>query len=83
METKKEYDFLDRPENIRKLWMMLYAVCGLLLVSDLFAGRSSHFGWDGFFGFYSLLGFVSCAILILFSKVVGLLLKVREGYYDE
>jgi hypothetical protein len=80
---KKEFDYFDKPENIKKLWIMLYTVCGLLLILDFIIHRHPHFGFDGFFGFYPLLGFVSCAVLILFSKLAGRLLKVKEDYYDQ
>jgi len=82
MKKNKEFDLFDKPENIKKLWIMLYVVCGLLVVPDFFTHRHSYFGFDGLFGFYALLGFISCAVLILFSKLVGLVLKVKEGYYD-
>lgn len=61
---------------------MLYTVCGLLVVLDLFTHRHAQFGIDNFFSFYAILGFISCAALILFSKLVGLLLKVKKDYYD-
>ena len=83
MKKKKGFDFFDKPKNIKKLWIMLYVVCGLLVVPDFFIHRHPHFGFDGFFGFYALFGFVSCTVLILFSKVVGWVLKVREDYYDD
>jgi hypothetical protein len=83
MERKKEFDFFDRPETIRKLWLLLYIFCALTLIPDFFAHREAHFGLDGFFGFYALLGFISCVVLILFSKLVGLVLKVKENYYDK
>ncbi len=83
MKKNKEFDFFDRPENKRKLWIMLYLICGLLVFFDFFTHRHANFGFDGFFGFYALLGFVACAALILFSKVVGLVLKAREDYYDD
>jgi hypothetical protein len=82
MASKKEFDFFDKPGNIRRLWIILYAICGLLLIPDLLSPRHPHFGVDGLFSFYALLGFVSCAALILFSKLVGLFLKVKEDYYD-
>lgn len=83
MKQEKEFNWFDRPESIRKLWIMLYVVCGLLVVPDFFTPRHAYFGFDGFFGFYALLGFVSCAVLILFSKLVGLVLKAKEDYYDK
>jgi hypothetical protein len=83
MKQKKEFNWFDKPKNKRKLWIWLYATCGLLVVFDLFTHRHPHFGFDGFVGFYALLGFVSCAALILFSKLVSLVLKVKEDYYDK
>jgi len=83
MDPKKEFDFFDRPKVIRGLWISLYVVCGLLIIPDFFSRAEPHFGLDGFLGFYALLGFVSCSVLILFSKAVGLLLKKREDYYDD
>lgn len=83
MKQKKEFDYFDRPETIKKLWVFLYVACGLTILPDFFIHRHPHFGFDGFFGFYALLGFGSCAVLILFSKLVGWLLKVDEAYYDE
>ena len=83
MRSKKEFDYFDRPEVIRKLWILLYLTCGLTVVAELFVHRHPHFGFDSFFGFYAVLGFVSCAALILFSKLVAVFLKAREDYYDD
>jgi len=83
MKQKNEFDYFDKPENIKRLWIMLYAVCGLTVIPDFFTHRHAYFGIDAFFGFYAILGFVSCSVLILFSKLVGLVLKVKESYYDK
>ncbi len=83
MNKKKEFDYFDRPETIKKLWVLLYVLCGLTIVPDFFTHRHSYFGVDGYFAFFALLGFVSCAILILFSKWVALALKTKEDYYDK
>ena len=83
MEQKQELDFFSKPQNIRKLWIMLYAVCGILILLGLFIHGHAEFKFAGFFGFYAVLGFVSCAVLILFSKLVGFVLKVKEDYYDK
>jgi hypothetical protein len=79
---KKEFDYFDRPETRKKLWILLYAVCLLTVVPDFFTHRHVYFGFDGLFGFYALLGFVSCAAMILLAKLIGLVLKAREDYYD-
>lgn len=83
MKQKKEFDWFDRPESKRKLWIMLYVVCAALVVPDVFTHRHAYFGFAHHFAFYALLGFVSCAALILFSKLVGLALKAKEDYYDK
>ena len=82
MKPKKEFDLFDRPEVKRKLWILLYVVCGLTVIPDFFIHKHPHFGFDGFFGFYAIFGFVSCAVLILLAKVIGRVLKVKEDYYD-
>ena len=82
MKQKKEFDWFDKADNKKKLWIMLYAVCGLVVAPDFFTHRHAYFGFDGVVGFYALLGFVSCAVLILFSKLVALVLKAKEDYYD-
>jgi len=81
-DSKTEINFFDRAENIKKLWIALCGVCIALVVVDFFVPPKAHFGFDGFIGFYSLLGFVSCAALILLSKLVGFFLKVPGDYYD-
>ena len=83
MITKKEFDYFDRPQVRRKLWILLWVVCGLMIIPDLFTHRHPHFGFDGFIGFYALFGFVACAVLILLAKLIGRVLKVREDYYDK
>lgn len=79
----EDKDWLERPSTIRKLWILLYAICGLTLVPELFIHRHPHFEIDGFFGFYALLGFVSCAVLILVAKFGGFFLKRKVNYYQE
>lgn len=81
-DSESKVDFFGRAENIKKLWISLYGVCGLMVLMDFVRPTEGHFGFDGFFGFYSLLGFVSCAVLILVSKVAGIFLKVPEDYYE-
>lgn len=80
MDEKKS--MLEQPATIRILWIVLWAVCGLTLVAELFVDRHASFGIDHYFGFYALLGFVACAVLILLAKGIGFVLKKPENYYD-
>ena len=83
MKEKREFDWFDRPENRRKLWMLLWSVCGLSVLAELLVHRHAHFGFDAVFGFYALLGFAACAVSILLAKALGWWLKANEDYYDD
>ncbi len=78
-----EDHWLVRPETIRKLWIGFAIVLALVVLADLIAGRKSHFGIDGFFGFGAWFGFAACVILIVGAKLLGALLKRPDDYYDE
>ena len=75
--------FFEKPTTIRALWILLFTVCALTLVPELFIERHAYFGIDHFFSFFAILGFIACALLILFAKGLGFLLKKNEDYYDE
>ena len=79
---KKEFDWFDRPENKKKLWILLWATCIISVLTELFVDRHGHFSFDGFFGFYAVLGFIACAASILLAKALGVMLKANEDYYD-
>jgi hypothetical protein len=79
---RKPPSLLEKPRIIKLLWSLLYTICGLTVLAELFIERHPHFAVDRVFGFYALLGFGACAALILVAKGLGFLLKRREGYYD-
>ncbi|EMG36538.1 hypothetical protein PCS_02550 [Desulfocurvibacter africanus PCS] len=83
MQKKKEFDFFDKPQNRRLLWILLWVTCGLTVILELVAHPEHHFGFADIFGFNALLGFVACAILIVVAKLLGFFLKKPEDYYDE
>ena len=75
--------FFERPGTIKVLWVLLFAVCAFTLVPEFFIRRPPHFAYDNYFGFFAVLGFVACALLIIAAKGIGLFLKKKEDYYDE
>ena len=74
--------WLVRPENIRKLWIWGCAVLALTVLADLVIEHHPHFGLDGTFGFGAWFGFVSCVVLVVGSKLLGVFLKRSDRYYD-
>ena len=74
--------FFEKPGTIKLLWVLLYAVCVFTLVPEFFLERHPHFTHDHYFGFFAVLGFVACALLIIIAKGIGFVLKKNEDYYD-
>lgn len=67
-------------------WIVLSAVVLVSVVVELVAPRdpekATHW-WNAIPAFYALFGFVGCAVIILFSKVIGKLFVLKkENYYD-
>ncbi len=84
MKKKKEYEWFDHPQNIRKLKIGFYVVLVLLVLPDLFLHKHTLFSpVEAWPGFYALFGFVSCVAIIVISKLLGFVLKRREDYYDD
>ena len=74
---------MKKTPSKRMLWISFFLLCILSLLPELFIHRHPHFNIDAFFGFYALLGSLSCAGLILVAKFCGLFLKRTENYYQE
>jgi hypothetical protein len=72
----------DDPKNIRRVRQVLYTVCGISVVAELFVHRHVDHPWEALFGFYSLYGFAACVILVLVAKELRKVLMRGEGYYD-
>lgn len=83
MSDEKEMHWLVRPQTIRKLWIGFGVVLTLLVLADAFLHAHPHFGVDGTFGFYAWYGLLACTAMVLFAKVLGLLLKRMDTFYDE
>ena len=83
MNTRDKEYWLDRSENVTKLYRGLWAVGLLLLAADLLVHRHEEFAWAGWFGFYAAYGFFACVALVIAAKeVLRRLVKRPEDYYD-
>jgi hypothetical protein len=82
-EAKKKGEPLMKPATVRALAAVALAAVVIALAVDAVHGHVSHFGFDGVFGFYALLGLVSGLVIIGVAKGVGALLSRPDAYYGE
>ena len=78
-----EQHWLTRRSTIRKLWVAFIVVLAATVAAELFVSHEAHFGIDATFAFHAWYGFAACAVLILVAKLLGLVLKRPDTYYDE
>ena len=71
-----------RTKTVKKL---AYGILVLLIVADFIIPRHEiHFFGDRIPGFWSLFGFISCALIIIVSKWLGHHWLMRDDdYYDK
>ncbi len=82
MTPKHELTFLDSPKNRQRVRKYFYISLVLLLAIDLFIPKHGHFAWEEAPFFFAVYGFIGCVSLIFIAKVLRLLVKRKEDYYD-
>jgi len=71
-----------------KLWywiILCSLISGLLLAEKVFIHDENHVSdmWQVIPGFYLIIGFAGCLLIIIVSKFLGKkILQKRENYYD-
>lgn len=79
--SEKQY-WLDKKENVSKLFWTLCGFCALLFLVDALYEKHGHFSAEHLFGFYALFGFVFSVGLVLVAKELRRFLMRKEDYYD-
>ena len=79
---KKELTLFDNPRNVKRFLFIFYGCLALLLAIDPFIHKHSEFAWETVPEFYAAYGFVSCVLLIFVAKLLRILVKRDEDYYD-
>ena len=74
--------WLVRPRTIRGLWIGFGLILAVLVLGDFLVHGHPGFGIDGAFGFHAWYGLGTCVAMVLFAKVLGLVLKRPDTYYD-
>ena len=82
MSNSQKTYWLDRSENVTKLYRGLWIVGLLLVAIDLILHRHGDFGFATLFGFYGLYGFFACVILVLIAKKLRTVLMRDEDYSE-
>ena len=89
MNTKDNtVHWLYRKQNRAKLWGIMVVILLLTIVPEFFIHHHHNFEDQGVhidasWGFYAWFAFISCVIMVLLAKFLGLFLKRDEAYYDE
>ena len=72
-----------KKENIKKLWVCSIVLLVSLILVQLFFPIKGHFEVESWIGFGAWFGFIACILMILFSKILGLVVKKPEDYYEK
>ena len=80
---EKKY-FFDKPENVRNLLRVLYAVCALLIVIDFFIPKHGHVFFENVPQFFAAYGLVAYITIVFAGKyILRKIVKRKEEYYDD
>ncbi len=79
--AEKKY-WLDRRENVTRLYRGLWVIGFVLVAADLLIHRHELVGFASWFGFYGFYGFVACVCLVLAAKVLRRWVMRPEDYYE-
>jgi hypothetical protein len=78
----EQVHWLLRPATRRWLWRGGIGLLALTVLAQFVVHLHASFGPDALFGFYAAYGFLSCVAMVLVAKLLGLLLKRPDRYYD-
>ena len=81
MEDDKTY-WLDRPQNVRKIYIGLWIFGLAWVIPDFFLEKHEDVGFAAALGFYAAYGFVACVALVLAAKGLRRILMRPEDYYE-
>lgn len=83
----------DNPANVKRFLKGFFIICVLLFLLDgLFLAHLVHkhlsfesdtFPLEGWLGFFSIYGFIACALIVLLAKQLRKVVMRSEDYYDK
>ncbi len=81
MNEKNDDHWLVRPDSIRLMWRVFWAVLALTVALEIFIKVKGYFGVDEWIGFGAAFGFISCVAMVVVAKGLGFILKRHQDYY--
>jgi len=80
--------WLYRKSSLPWLWRFLIGILVLSLLPEFFVHHHAYFAEQGTtieasFGFHAWYGFITCALMVVAAKVLGIFLKRKDNYYDD
>ena len=82
MHTPERRRWLDRPQNVAKVYWAVWIACALLLLVEPLVHKHGELAFEEWFGFHGIYGFVACVALVLAAKALRVILKRPEDYYE-
>jgi hypothetical protein len=82
MMSSESQRWLDRSQNVTRIYYALWVIGIVLVVLDVVVHRHDDIGFAEFFGFYAWYGFCACAALVLVAKLLRRVVRRSENYYD-
>lgn len=73
--------FLEDKKIVKRIVFGLVVLCAFLLGLDVLYERSTYLDAESIFGFYPLLGVLTCLGVAILCKVFQVILTRREDYY--
>ena len=74
--------WLDDPRNVKILWRAFLCVLAITVLAEFAVHLHPGFAIESLFGFHAWFGFLACAVMIVVAKVLALVLKRRDTYYE-
>ena len=75
--------WLDRPENVRKIYNAIWMVCAALLGLELLIDKHVETTVEHWFGFHGFFALMACVALVLAAKLLRRVVSRPEEYYDD
>lgn len=81
-KPQKQYLF-DKPQNVKRILRVLYAICILLVLLDFVIHRHTMLAIEKLPAFYAAYGFIGCVLLVMIAKWMRTFLMRPEDYYSK